>query len=98
MTVASVFCTLIAKLVQPLLLRKSMSKNRDFIAIGHVALGEPEAIIINTTSFEIAAKEAAKQMLENMHPDWNDNIYIDFVIDRQFTYKDNFIFSVDDLR
>ncbi|EHA1127162.1 hypothetical protein BOO92_15810 [Vibrio navarrensis] len=70
----------------------------EYMAVGRIAMGENEVIFIETDSHEKAAKKAAISILNCQHESWNDDIYIDLVVDKNFRIECDFVFEVDELR
>lgn len=75
-----------------------MSGSKEFMAVGRTAFGETSPHIVTAESFDDAALITAKEILSEQHEDWSDNIYIDLVTDKNFEYRVDFTFEVDELR
>lgn len=70
-----------------------------YMVIGRPSMGESEVHLISKAdSHEDAAKKAALSILNEQHENWDDDIYIDVVTDKNFNYKTCFSFSTEELR
>ncbi len=68
-----------------------------FMVIGCRAFGDTETIQVMAESFEAAAIAGALEILSNLHEDYNDDIYINAVVDKDFNTKTDFVFEVSQL-
>lgn len=78
--------------------QKPTEPTTEYLTFGRAHLGENVTEIHTATSFEEAAKMAARSILSYQHESYNDTICIDLVTDKNFDYRDGFEFEADDLR
>ncbi|MDN2483856.1 hypothetical protein [Vibrio agarivorans] len=69
----------------------------EFLGVGRAAHGETAAHKVVASSFDEAARLVAKEILEEQHPDWNDDIYVDIVTNAKFELKGDYAFEIKDL-
>lgn len=70
----------------------------DYMTIGRPAMGDNETNIVRARNHQDAARIAALAILKNAEQDFEDDIYIDIVVDNALCAQVGTVFSADELK
>ncbi|MFV8387343.1 hypothetical protein ACNO5E_24885 [Vibrio parahaemolyticus] len=70
----------------------------EYLTLGRAGGGENIVDTISASSLKEAARQAAINILQCQHPDYNDVLIIELVTDQAFSYVTNLVFEAEQLR